>query len=272
MTSGRGLRLRLARGDRLHGVMAFELFTPGLTQIIAGVGYDFVILDMEHSGVGIETIKAQIAFARGLEIGVWVRVPERSYAAVAGVLDAGATGIMLPLTETAEDASALVEWARYRPEGRRGLGFGIAHDDYRSRDPRATMTAANDAVVLIALIESRRGIANAEAILATPGIDLGWLGHFDLSADLGIPGGFDDPSFERLLDDLCRAAAAATKPLAIMHGEAGLLERCAARGFTVFGQGSDVAAFKAGLTSGLAMLRDLPTGSLEATSRASLSD
>ncbi len=257
MTAGDGLRQRLARGERLFGVMAFELFTPGLTTMIAGAGYDFVILDMEHSGAGIETIKQQVAYARGLDLGVWVRVPDKRYAAVATVLDAGATGIMLPLTETAAEAAALVEWARYRPEGRRGLGFAVGHDDYRGGDPLATMATANERIVLIALIESARGVENARAILATPGIDLGWLGHFDLTADLAIPAAFDDPLFAAQLDALQAAAAAAGKPLAIMHGEPGLLERCAARGFTVFGQGSDVAAFKAGLTAGLAMLRGL---------------
>lgn len=259
MTEGHGLRQRLARGERLFGVMAFEFFTPGLTILIAGAGYDFVILDMEHSGAGIETIKQQVAYARGLELGVWVRVPEKSYAAVATVLDAGATGIMLPLTETAEEAAALVDWARYRPEGRRGLGFAIGHDDYRGGDPLATMSAANEHIVLIALIESRRGIENAGAILGTPGIDVGWLGHFDLTADLGVPAAFDDPSFIARLDELQAAAAVSGKPLAIMHGEPSLLRHCVDRGFTIFGQGSDVGAFKAGLASGLAMLRGLPS-------------
>jgi 2-keto-3-deoxy-L-rhamnonate aldolase RhmA len=258
MTDGHGLRRRLARGERLFGVMAFEFFTPGLTTLIAGAGYDFVILDMEHSGAGIETIKQQVAYARGLELGVWVRVPEKSYAAVATVLDAGATGIMLPLTETAEEAAALVDWARYRPEGRRGLGFTISHDDYRGGDPMATMAAANEHIVLIALIESRCSIENARAILATAGIDVGWLGHFDLSADLGIPAAFDHPSFVASLGALTEAAASAGKPLAIMHGEPSLLQHCADKGFTIFGQGSDVGAFKAGLASGLAMLRGLP--------------
>ena len=101
MSPGIGVRARLQAGERLHGTMAMELFTPGLTAILADCGYDFLFLDMEHSGAGIDTIKQQIAYARGLPIEVWVRVPEKSYAAVATVLDAGAHGIMLPMVETA---------------------------------------------------------------------------------------------------------------------------------------------------------------------------
>jgi 2-keto-3-deoxy-L-rhamnonate aldolase RhmA len=257
MTARWPLRLRLAAGERINGIMAFELFTPGLAAILAGSGFDFVILDTEHSGAGIDTIKRQIAYARGLGIEVWVRVPEKTYAAVATVLDAGAQGIMLPMVETANEASAFVEWARYRPEGKRGLAFGIGHDAYGAGDPIAAMRAANERTVLIALVESCRGIDNAEAILATPGIDIGWLGHFDLTADLGIPGQFDDPRFEMMLERFAAAGATSNKPLAIMHGEPTLLQRCAARGFRVFGAGSDVQAFRRGLSYSLAMLDEI---------------
>ena len=94
------LRQRLAAGERAFGTMAFEFFTPGLIPVLRAAGCEWVVLDTEHSGVGIETIKQQIAYARGLDIAVWVRVPEKSYAAVATVLDAGARGIMVPMLET----------------------------------------------------------------------------------------------------------------------------------------------------------------------------
>ena len=83
------------------------------------------MLDMEHSGVGIETIKQQVAYARGLDIEVWVRPPEKSYAAVATVLDAGATASWCRCWRAPEEAHELVEWAKYRPEGKRGCAFGI---------------------------------------------------------------------------------------------------------------------------------------------------
>ncbi len=251
------LRPRLAAGERLYGVMAFELFTPGLTAILANAGYDFVILDMEHSGVGIDTIKAQIAYARGLDIEVWVRVREKRYAAVATVLDAGAQGIMLPMVETAEEAAALVEWARYPPKGRRGLALGLGYDRYVGGDPAVTMAASNERNVLIALIETAKGIENAEAILETDGIDIGWLGHMDLTSDLGIAGRFDDPLFGSMLDRFVAAGAASGKPLAIMHGQEPLLQRCAKLGFRIFGQGSDVTAFRRGLEIGRKMLGGL---------------
>jgi len=178
------VRTRLRSGGRAFGVMAFEFFTPGLAPVLAAAGADFVLLDMEHSGVSIETIKAQIAFAHGAGIVPMVRVATCAYHAIAPVLDAGAAGIMAPMVETREQAETLVAACRYRPEGRRGLAFGVAHDRYAAGAAKPKMRAANEAVLTIALIESARGIDNAAAILSTPGLDVGWLGHYDLSDSL----------------------------------------------------------------------------------------
>jgi 2-keto-3-deoxy-L-rhamnonate aldolase RhmA len=235
--------------------MAFEFFTPGLTALLADCGCDFVILDMEHSGVGIEAIKQQIACARGLPIEAWVRPPEKSYAAVATVLDAGAQGIMLPMVETAAEAEALVKWARYRPEGKRGLAFGVGHDAYRGRDPIAAMAEANARNVLIALIESRRGIDNAEAILAVPGIDVGWLGHFDLTSDMGIPAQFDHPEFLAAVDRLAAASQRTGKPLGLLDARPEVLRLVGSKGFRILGFANDVAALRGGLTRGLGEVR-----------------
>jgi hypothetical protein len=96
-----------------------------------------VLLDSEHSGVGIETIKMQIAASRGLGIVPMVRVPGCHYHLIAPVLDAGAMGIMVPMVETAAQAGHIASWCRYRPEGVRGVAFGMPHDDYRRRQCRA---------------------------------------------------------------------------------------------------------------------------------------
>ena len=202
------LRQRLAAGERAFGTMAFEFFTPGLAPVLHAAGCEWVVLDTEHSGAGIETIKQQIAYARGLDLAVWVRVPEKSYAAVATVLDAGARGIMVPMLETVEQAQDLVRWARYRPDGERGCAFGVAHDGYGAADAAATMRAVNEQIVLI---ETVQGIERCEEIMAVPGLDVGWLGHYDLTNDMGITAQFDDPRFVASAERLAKACAAAGK-------------------------------------------------------------
>jgi len=176
--------------------MAFEFFTPGISQIMANAGCEFCIFDTEHSGVGIETIKAQASFARGTGLVPMVRVPGSHYHLIAPMLDAGVMGIMVPMVETAEQAANIAKWSRYRPEGERGLAFGMAHDDYAGGDHIKAMKAANERTLVIALIETAAGIENVEAIMATPGIDVGWMGHYDLTNALGIDGQFDHPRYK----------------------------------------------------------------------------
>jgi 2-keto-3-deoxy-L-rhamnonate aldolase RhmA len=251
------VRERIQRGEPVYGTMVFELFTPGLPAILTAAGFDFVILDTEHSGVGIDTLKTVIACARGLPIEVYVRVPEKSYAAVATVLDAGAQGIMVPMLETAEQARDLVEWVRYRPEGKRGCAFGMAHDGYRAQDVVAYMAEANRRNLVIGLLETRRAIENAPAICAVPGFYVAWLGHFDLTNDMGITAQFQHPDFWAAVDRLVAAAEAHGKALGAADGDLAYLAKLRAKGFKVLGYGTDIAVLRNGLAEGRARLSAL---------------
>lgn len=249
------VRARLRAGGRAFGVMAFEFFTPGLAPVLAAAGAEFVLLDMEHSGVSIETIKAQIAFAHGAGIVPMVRVPSCAYHLIAPVLDAGAAGIMAPMIETREQAQALVDVCRYRPLGRRGLGFGVAHDRYTAGAATPKMRAANDAILTIALIESARGVDNAEAILSTPGLDVGWLGHYDLSDSLGCAEDFDDPRYRDAEARLVAAAAAAGVPLGRLVQDGAAAQAALARGFRSICIGHEVAVLRSALAREFARAR-----------------
>ncbi len=249
------LREKLQRGETVFGVLAFEFFTPGLPQVLAAAGAEYVILDMEHSGCGIETIKQQLAGARGVGIAPLVRVPALEYHLIAPVLDAGAMGIMVPLVETAEQAKDIAQFCRYRPQGRRGLAFGVAHDDYAAGAVEDKMRAANERTLTIALIESERGIANAEAILAVSGIDVGWLGHYDLTDSMGIPGRFDDPRFAAAVDRLAEACRNHGKAAGFVDGDLELVSAMMAKGFRMIGLGTDVGLLQTAYCRGLEALK-----------------
>src|SRR5205807_7320501 len=125
----------------------------------------------------------------------------------ARVLDVGAQGLMVPMVEDEEQARLLVASAKYPPEGRRGAGFGLAHDDYADGDIVAKMRSANREGLLIAQIETARGVENVDRIAAVPGIDVLWIGHFDLTNSLGIPGQFTHPAYVGAVEtvlDACR--------------------------------------------------------------------
>jgi 2-keto-3-deoxy-L-rhamnonate aldolase RhmA len=242
------VRERLRAGGNAFGVMAFEFFTPGLTPVLAASGAEFVLFDMEHSGIGIDTIKAQIAHAHGAGIVPMVRVTSCAYHLIAPVLDAGALGIMVPMIETGEQAQSLVAACRYRPQGRRGLGFGVAHDRYTGGAARPKIQAANDTILTIALIESARGVENAATILSTPGLDLGWLGHYDLSDSLGCTEDFNDPRYIAAEQQLLAAAATAGKPLGWLVTNGDAAQIAVRRGFRCICIGHEVAVLRNALT------------------------
>jgi 2-keto-3-deoxy-L-rhamnonate aldolase RhmA len=249
------VRARLQAGGTAYGTMAFEFFSPALMAILAEAGADFVLLDTEHRGAGIETIKMQIAASRGLGIVPMVRVPGCHYHLIAPVLDAGAMGIMVPMVESPAQAQQIASWCRYRPEGVRGVAFGMPHDDYGSGDVVQKLKEANERTLVIALIETALGIANAEAIMAVDGIDVGWLGHFDLTNSMGIPGQFEHPDFLAAVDRLIAACRAHGKPAGVLAGSIEAAEAWRTRGFRVFAYGTDISLLQQNLRDGLVRLR-----------------
>src|SRR5262245_14431504 len=122
----------LQAGKHAFGTMVFEFFTPGMPQIAKAAGAEFILFDMEHSGISIEALKAQIAACRGIGLVPMVRVPTLQYHFIARCLDMGAMGIMVPMVESAAQAREMVSATRYPPGGRRGAAFAMAHDDYEA--------------------------------------------------------------------------------------------------------------------------------------------
>ncbi|MFN0193148.1 MAG: HpcH/HpaI aldolase family protein [Aestuariivirga sp.] len=249
------VRAKLKAGATAYGIMAAEFFTPGFCQIAANAGAEFVIFDGEHGGVGIDVLKAQMAFARCAGISPFVRVPGLAYHLIAPVLDAGAMGIMVPMIETQEQAENLARWCRYRPEGVRGLGFGTGHDDYRGGDIVETMRLENERTLVIALIETATGIANADAILSVPGIDVGWLGHYDLTNTMGITAEFARPEFHAAVDTLLAACRKHGKASGYLATSVAMAREWRAKGFRCLCYGTDIGVFQSALSEALRTLR-----------------
>jgi 2-keto-3-deoxy-L-rhamnonate aldolase RhmA len=249
------VRARLSAGETVYGMFAVEFFTPGLCQIAANAGAEFVLFDMEHGGVGIDVLKSQFAFARGTGVVPLVRVPGLHYHLIAPVLDAGAMGIMVPMLETRAQAEQLAAWCRYRPMGRRGLGFGVGHDDYRRGDVAVKARDENDRTLVIALIETATGIANVEEILAVEGIDVGWLGHYDLTDSMGMRAEFDRPEFDAAVRRLVAACNANGKAAGFLATSVETAREWRAKGFRCLSYGSDAGLLQAALGDGIARLR-----------------
>jgi 2-keto-3-deoxy-L-rhamnonate aldolase RhmA len=194
------------------GHFIVEFATPGIGHILKSAGCDFTLFDMEHSGFSVETVKSAIRYMQAADLPTIVRVPSRDYHHIARVCDMGAEGIMLPMVGNAEEAKRITDGIKYFPDGMRGVALQVAHDDYRPGAVKDKLAAANGRTTVFMQIETAEGVDNAMQIAALPGVDCLWVGHFDLSVSLGIPGEFDNPKFKKAIDKV----AAATRE----HGKA----------------------------------------------------
>ena len=242
-------------GGASIGTFVFEFSTTGIARLASEAGAEFVVFDMEHTGWSLETIRMLIATARSTEMVPLVRVPSSDYHFMARVLDVGAMGIMVPMVESVEQAESIVQFAKYPPVGRRGAAFGVSHDDYSGGDIVEKIQSANRETLLIAQIETERGVEQARGIAAVPGIDVLWIGHFDLTNSLGIPGQFDHPRFLEALEEVLAACREHGKVPGFMAGDVATGKGLLDQGFRILAYGGDLWLYQAAVRDGVAQLR-----------------
>ena len=250
------VKTRLSRGETVFGTMMFEFLSPGLPQILANAGADFVFYDLEHSGFSIADMKTQFALCRGLGVVPLARPPGKDYQFAARLLDSGAFGLLYQMVESAEEARELVAWTRYPPRGQRGAIFGGAHDDYAGGDMGEKAEQAEARTLVTVLIETAAGLENVEDIMAVDGVDVAHLGHADLSLALGIPGQFDHPDLQRGIDAIAEAAARHGKAAASLAPTLDWGYDLMDRGYRMMSYSYDIGLFASGLTDGIANLKD----------------
>ncbi len=194
-------RHRLREGRPLIGAL-LQMPLPEVAEIYAHAGYDWLFVDLEHSPM--EARQAlDIITAVDSRVPCVVRVPWNDEAHIKKALDIGATGIIVPLVNTVEDAKRAVDRCKYPPQGVRSVGitraqrFDLDFDGYMQR--------ANDEVAVIVQIEHVDAARNIEAILDVPGIDGVFVGPFDLSGSMGKPGKINDPEVQQAIRDIIRA-------------------------------------------------------------------
>ena len=151
------------------GHFVVEFATPGIGHILKGAGCEFVLFDTEHSGFSSDVVKACVRYFEAAELPAIFRVPSKSYDHLARYADMGAQGIMVPLVNDAHEAKELVSYVKYYPDGNRGVGVGLAHDNYTAGSVPEKLRRLNERNCLFVQIETAAGAENAHV----PEI-LGW--------------------------------------------------------------------------------------------------
>jgi 2-keto-3-deoxy-L-rhamnonate aldolase RhmA len=186
---------------------------PMIAEVMAGAGFDWVLIDTEHGGFSNEGVQTCLVAFNGSPTVPMVRVAWNDAVLIKQVLDMGADGILIPMVSSAAEARAAVSACKYPPEGTRGFGPRRASDYGRKTD--AYVAQANDSVVVVVQIEHINGVAEIDAILDTPGIDVACLGPTDLSGSAGVLRQFQHSTVVDGMAAVIKAARARQMPASI---------------------------------------------------------
>jgi 4-hydroxy-2-oxoheptanedioate aldolase len=178
---------------------------PGFVEITGYAGFDFVILDCEHGPASISEVQNLVRAAQCAEILPVVRVPDSREISIDKALDIGAMGIQVPNVETAEQTRSIVRAAKYAPAGNRGVCRFVRAAEYSNIERSEYFKQANETLVIVQ-VEGLKGIENLGGILEVEGIDVVFIGPYDLSQALGVGGQVDHPAVEGKMKDVTKAA------------------------------------------------------------------
>jgi 2-keto-3-deoxy-L-rhamnonate aldolase RhmA len=183
------IKQKMLSGQKIYGTMLRVVRNPAVCILAKNSGLDFVMFDCEYSNYSIETLHDLCLMANAVDLPGLFRASMLSKDCISRSLDCGASGVMVPMTETRAMAEEIVRWSKYPPIGERGFAAGGAPTGYKGGVKHAeAMQQGNDSVISIAQIETKLAIENAESIAQTPGIDVLLIGPNDLSISLGVPG------------------------------------------------------------------------------------
>lgn len=208
MIKSNPLKALWAEGKPAFGTWVTLCPHPRVIKIFAAAGFDFVILEMEHTDFSFETIGTLAMLAREAGICPIVRPPGTLKPHdMTRALDAGAQGLLLPSIDTAEQMQAIVHATKYYPDGMRPMNLRGPHTDYAPGKPADIIAHVNAHTMLIIMVETQRSIDNLDAILAVKGVDGVMIGPDDLSQDLGVPGEMQHPKLHAAYEqvfEICR--------------------------------------------------------------------
>lgn len=234
---------KFRRGEKSLGTFTHLLSAPAI-EAMAYAGLDYVIIDMEHSPIGAEHAAELAGVAATAGLAPLVRVDGMERSPVLKMLDVGAAGLIVPQVESVEQVRALVSYAKFAPLGNRGYcpsrdgGWGMAPN--YSGGMTGYMASANADTLLIPQCETSGCLEHIEEIVSVEGVDGIFIGPFDLSIALGIPGRFDDARHIAAVERVRLACERAGKLCIMFCGDGASAAACFRQGFPSVTAGLDI--------------------------------
>jgi 4-hydroxy-2-oxoheptanedioate aldolase len=202
------LKHKLRTRDFVLGTF-LEIPSPALVELLGLAGFDFVVIDREHGAIDLNDTEDLIRASLATDISAMVRVPVCELAAIRQPLDMGAAGLHIPQVDSAQMAAQAIQSSKYFPSGDRGLQPFVRSASYRNYGTADYLAESNRDSLIVAQIEAGQGVSNVESILAVEGVDVAFVGPYDLSQSLGVPGEVAHPKVRDAMAETasrCRAA------------------------------------------------------------------
>lgn len=212
---------KLARGEKVVGTF-FEIGSSSEMECLGYTGLDYVVIDTEHGPYDTETVNDLIRTAERVELSPFVRIAEVTHKEIQRAADSGARGLIVPCLRTMKEMESLVNYAKFAPLGQRGFfparSGGYGQQEW-AKDIEGYMTGSNEGLLVLPQCETVECLENIEQITAMEGIDGIFIGPFDLSISMGMPGQFENAAFQDAVALILNACKAAGKISMIFTGD-----------------------------------------------------
>jgi len=221
---------KIKEGKTAYGVFV-SMWSPPIVEIIGRIGFDFVILDAEHSPMGAESCEHMVRAADCVNITPIIRVGMNIRQNILRYLDIGALGVQMPMINSKAEAEAVMESVKYPPEGKRGLA-GVRAANYGLTGSLGDyVKEANRETLAVVQVETVQAAENIKEILAVPGTDVIFIGPADLSSAMGYPGQVNHSEVQKMIVHLVEEIRAAGKAAGTVAYNLDTLRKCKERGF-----------------------------------------
>jgi 2-keto-3-deoxy-L-rhamnonate aldolase RhmA len=252
------LKAMLQENRVLVGMTMQHVACPWLAKLYKNSGADFVFVEYEHTFMNEADLAHFVFSCRALGLPVVAKVPECGRTSVAKLLECGVIGIQLPWTESREHIDQLVSFVKFPPLGIRAAAPGMGNCDYNLQTSgRDLIERGNRETVVLAHVETRRGIDNLDEILAHPQVDVMFLGMYDLSVSYGHPGDFRHPDVVGAVETALAAAQRHGKTPGMYVPDARAAEPWIGKGMRFFETASEVDLIDAGARKIVNQFREL---------------
>jgi 4-hydroxy-2-oxoheptanedioate aldolase len=247
------LKRRLQNGEALFGTFV-RSGDPAVVEVLGFAGFEFIIIDNEHTAMDLESMVNLIRTAELAGIVPTVRIRQKNAAEILRVLDSGAMGVQVPQVDTAEEARRIAGWTKYAPEGERGFAASQRSAGYGSMDPVEYARLSNENILTVCYCETKESVDNLDEILKVPGVDIIFIGPFDLSQAYGVIGQPNHPKVVEVIDGIIGKVRAAGKAAGIIASDAQGTKRWMEKGVQYFAISSDMGLI---FSAGRSIIKDL---------------